>query len=540
MKIISVVRDFEMYNRLVKDNPFNKGAEFICFNNNEENLSISKRYNSFLNGYDYDNEDWFVFCHEDWEVKENLQSRLNEIDKDCLYGPIGANWRYSVKEAIGCITHCNKDGSNEEKAGLKNYNLKPASTFDCQCLISNHDCVFPEKHTWETLQQPFDYHQILIGLSDTYEADMYYQYKQYLKRNDKKTFICNMFVLKRDDFFAYCEKIFGILFSLHNTENLIKSDKYKNYINSMLDNDRVAPLAKLCLSNNGLILLPRIYGYIAEILSSFFFSKLIDCGANPLTLPFENIVSKKIEKIKYIPSWLISKKSGVKSTKYKLFNIFTLLKIKHKSNKDVYKLFGFITLFKKELDEWRLLNKHNNTVNVNGFDINKVSVGKYSYGNLRVQTVSRSNEKLIIGNYVSIGPDVNFILASEHPYKRVSTFPFKTYFMKQYREAASKGDIIVDDDVWIGLGAIINSGVHIGQGAIIASGAVVVKDVEPYSIVGGNPAKHLKYRFDESIRKKLIKIKFSDLTENKIRENIDYLYENLSEDNVDSIINKIF
>ena len=161
MKIISVVRDFEMYNRLVKDNPFNKGAEFICFNNNEENLSISKRYNSFLNGYDYDNEDWFVFCHEDWEVKENLQSRLNEIDKDCLYGPIGVNWRYSVKEAIGCITHCNKDGANEEKAGLENYNLKQASTFDCQCLIVHSSLVkkyglrFDENLTFDLYVEDF-------------------------------------------------------------------------------------------------------------------------------------------------------------------------------------------------------------------------------------------------------------------------------------------------------------------------------------------------------------------------------------------------
>lgn len=84
----------------------------------------------------------------------------------------------------------------------------------------------------------------------------------------------------------------------------------------------------------------------------------------------------------------------------------------------------------------------------------------------------------------------------------VSTYPFKRKLFHGGEEAVSKGDIIVGDDVWVGYGATILSGVHIGQGAVIAAGAVVNKDVPPYAIVGGIPAKVIKYRFSESVCKK--------------------------------------
>lgn len=185
---------------------------------------------------------------------------------------------------------------------------------------------------------------------------------------------------------------------------------------------------------------------------------------------------------------------------------------------------------------WREKNKHNETERLNKFDIEKVSVGVGTYGGLNVQTASDGPEKLIIGNYCSIGPDVRFILASEHPYKGVSTYPFKVKFGLQSKEAASKGSIVLEDDVWVGLGVIINSGVHIGRGAVVAAGSVVVKDVEPYSIVGGNPAKHIKYRFDEPIRKKLMKLDFTGLDREKIINNIDTVYKELTCDNVDDVI----
>ena len=120
-----------------------------------------------------------------------------------------------------------------------------------------------------------------------------------------------------------------------------------------------------------------------------------------------------------------------------------------------------------------------------------------------------------------------------------STYPYELLILKS-REggiAVAKGDIVIGDDVWIGENAIICSGVTIGQGAIVAAGAVVTKDVEPYAIVGGNPAKVIKYRFDENICKKLLQVRVEDVFE-KARKKADFsiLHTVLDNDNVDGII----
>ncbi|MGN9105593.1 DapH/DapD/GlmU-related protein [Oliverpabstia intestinalis] len=91
-------------------------------------------------------------------------------------------------------------------------------------------------------------------------------------------------------------------------------------------------------------------------------------------------------------------------------------------------------------------------------------------------------------------------------------------------ESFAKGDIRVDDDVWIGYGASIMSGVHIGQGAVVAAGAVVTKDVPPYAIVGGVPAKVIKYRFEPEMIEELLKVDYSELTKEDIEKHIDDLY----------------
>jgi acetyltransferase-like isoleucine patch superfamily enzyme len=82
-----------------------------------------------------------------------------------------------------------------------------------------------------------------------------------------------------------------------------------------------------------------------------------------------------------------------------------------------------------------------------------------------------------------------------------------------------KGDIRIGNDVWIGAKATIMSGVNIGHGSIVAAGSLVTKDVEPYSIVGGNPAKHLKYRFDKNQIDDLLDIAWWNWNESKIKEN---------------------
>lgn len=187
-------------------------------------------------------------------------------------------------------------------------------------------------------------------------------------------------------------------------------------------------------------------------------------------------------------------------------------------------------------DIWRTRNPDNWTYLVKNTNMDAISVDTGSYGFLDVENAGNGTQRLIIGKYCSIGPNVHFILASEHDYKNLSTYPWRTYFCNEQNEALSKGDIVLDDDVWVGLGAIINSGVHIGRGAIIASGAVVTRDVEPYSVVGGNPAQHIKYRFDEPIRNRLMTFDFGKLNPEKIVQNKQLLYTHLTPDNIDEIL----
>lgn len=188
--------------------------------------------------------------------------------------------------------------------------------------------------------------------------------------------------------------------------------------------------------------------------------------------------------------------------------------------------------------KWRNENKHNFTNAKNIFDSNQVKVGQYTYGDILAENFKRNDVNLTIGNYCSIGPNVTFLLAGEHDYKNISTYPFKRKILKGDIESISKGDIIVKDDVWIGFGSVILSGVTIGQGAVIGAGSIVAKDIPPYSIYVGNSV--IKYRFSEKIINKLLQIDFNKLNENDIKANIDFLYTNCTDENIDEIINKVF
>lgn len=185
---------------------------------------------------------------------------------------------------------------------------------------------------------------------------------------------------------------------------------------------------------------------------------------------------------------------------------------------------------------WRKQNKHNGTfLDMDDYSKNLwtvlkrgiVSVGRETYGPIHIHFFDNPNEKLQIGNYCSIAEGVQFLLGGEHDYNNISTFPFKVVVLGAKPEAITKGAIIVDDDVWIGRNTLVMSGVHIGQGAVVASGSVVVKDVPPYAIVGGAPAKFIKYRFEEDLIRELLKVDFAKLDKTMVMEHEDDLYKKL-------------
>lgn len=172
----------------------------------------------------------------------------------------------------------------------------------------------------------------------------------------------------------------------------------------------------------------------------------------------------------------------------------------------------------------RMYGDQNGIIPQRVFPFDVVRVGNHSYGELNLVSFNW-NSKLTIGNYVSIAENVTFLLDADHYVDHISTYPFKAKLLPPYEnEALSKGNIVIDDDVWIGYGATILSGVHIGQGAIVAAGAVVAKDVPPYAIVGGVPAKTIKYRFPETTIRELNELDYSQLDLDQIKAHIDELY----------------
>ena len=187
--------------------------------------------------------------------------------------------------------------------------------------------------------------------------------------------------------------------------------------------------------------------------------------------------------------------------------------------------------FKAVQKQWRKSNLHNGTVLAHETDQSLISVGDHTYGTLSVYANTK-DAKLKIGHFCSIGDGVEFILSSDHPTNCVSTFPFKVKCLGSVAaEAITKGDIVVGDDVWIGQNSVVLSGITIGQGAVVSAGSVVTKDVPPYAIVGGVPAKLIKYRFSETI--------IEELTKEIVEKHLPDLYTALTEENVKAIVAKI-
>lgn len=153
-----------------------------------------------------------------------------------------------------------------------------------------------------------------------------------------------------------------------------------------------------------------------------------------------------------------------------------------------------------------------------------VRVGRFTYGTENV-TIREWGEgfSLSIGSFCSIAGNVTIFLGGNHRVDWITTFPFGHIFVEELGgigiegHPISKGDVAIGNDVWIGDGSVIMSGVTIGDGAVVAASAHVVRDVAPYEIVGGNPARHLKYRFDAEIRDLLYELAWWHLPTQAIR-----------------------
>jgi virginiamycin A acetyltransferase len=169
-----------------------------------------------------------------------------------------------------------------------------------------------------------------------------------------------------------------------------------------------------------------------------------------------------------------------------------------------------------------------------------IIVGDYSYyddpvdpeGFERNVLYNYESDRLIIGKFCAIATHVKFIMnGANHKLDGISTYPFPIFgngwetAMDKLIELPSRGDTIVGNDVWLGYDSLIMPGINIADGAVIAARSVVVKDIPPYTIAGGNPARPIKQRFSDDAIAQLLQIKWWDWSIDKITRNIHLIME---------------
>jgi|UniRef100_A0A6C0KZ01 acetyltransferase-like isoleucine patch superfamily enzyme len=169
--------------------------------------------------------------------------------------------------------------------------------------------------------------------------------------------------------------------------------------------------------------------------------------------------------------------------------------------------------------------------------------GKYSYYHKHPEIRYDGKSELYVGKFCSLSPFITIYLGGNHRTDWISTYPFGTEKTGEVFTAINvyerghpftKGDVVIGNDVWIADHVSIMSGVKIGDGAVISGYSHVVKDVEPYTIVGGNPARFIRHRFSKEQIDQLLKIKWWDWEDKKINDNLHLICS----PNIDVFINE--
>ena len=167
--------------------------------------------------------------------------------------------------------------------------------------------------------------------------------------------------------------------------------------------------------------------------------------------------------------------------------------------------------------------------NKDGVETPLITLGKRSYiFGSDIELATLPLDHILIGNYTAIGHDVHFQMMTQHDYTLPSIFPWNNPYSKvfdcDWRLAGNeRRQIIIGHDVWIGRGVRLQGGVRIGDGAVVAANSIVTGDIQPYSIVGGAPARHIKWRFSPQVMQQMKKIRWWDWAEEKIIANQNWM-----------------
>ena len=174
-----------------------------------------------------------------------------------------------------------------------------------------------------------------------------------------------------------------------------------------------------------------------------------------------------------------------------------------------------------------------------------VEADRFTYGQGNIKIVTNfPGKKVKLGKYCSVAADVQAFLGGNHRVDWITTFPFghistsEINVSKVDGHPGTNGDIIIGNDVWLGTGCVLMSGITIGDGAVVAAHSHVVKDVAPYTLVGGNPAKPIKLRFEQRVVDALMELKWWDLDVDVVKLIVPVLCAEPNYDTIQDLIQK--